>query len=101
VKSKLAVNHEELIQKNIELSDTITDLADELDALKAIIASKQWDATPFEQDYLLHEYKAQVKENQVLRIENQALRDSRDMFQNRNDELIRLNNTLKNKLHKQ
>ena len=95
---KSATNNEDLIQTNLELSNTVAELADEVEALRAIIASKQWDASEFEQDYLLHEYQTVVAQNRVLMIENESLRDSRDMFQNRNDILLRDLNNLKRKI---
>ena len=95
---KSVINTEELIQQNYELSETVSELADEVEALRAIIASKQWDATEFEQDYILHEYQSVVAQNRVLMIENQSLKDSRDMYQNRNDILTRDLNSLKRKL---
>ena len=82
----------------MELSDTIISLDEEMTVLKDIIASKKWDATEFEQDYILtvvDELRQQVK---VLEIDNQALRESRDMYQHRNAELIRTVNGLKKKL---
>ena len=42
-----------LEDKVLELTDTISQLADENDHLKDVIASQQWDATPFEKDYIL------------------------------------------------
>lgn len=95
---KSETNHEDLIQTNLELSNTVADLADEVESLKAIIASKQWNASEFEQDYILHEYQTVVAQNRVLMIENESLRDSRDMFQNRNDILLRDLNNLKRKI---
>ena len=95
---KSATNNEDLIQTNLELSNIVAELADEVEALRAIIASKQWDASEFEQDYLLHEYQTVVAQNRVLMIENESLRDSRDMFQNRNDILLRDLNNLKRKI---
>lgn len=95
---KSETNHEDLIQTNLELSNTVADLADEVDSLRAIIASKQWNASEFEQDYILHEYQTVVAQNRVLMIENESLRDSRDMFQNRNDILLRDLNNLKRKI---
>jgi len=95
---KSATNNEDLIQTNLELSNTVAELADEVEALRAIIASKQWNASEFEQDYLLHEYQTVVAQNRVLMIENESLRDSRDMFQNRNDILLRDLNNLKRKI---
>ena len=68
--------------------------------LNDIIASKRWDATEFEQDYILELVKELRDTIKILEIDNQALRDSRDMFQNRNAELIRTVNGLKRKLDK-
>ena len=82
----------------MELSDTIVSLDEEITVLKDIVASKKWDATEFEQDYILevvNELRQQIK---ILEIDNQALRESRDMYQHRNAELIRTVNGLKKKL---
>jgi len=95
---KSETNHEDLIQTNLELSNTVADLADEVESLRAIIASKQRNASEFEQEYKIHEYKIVVAQNRVLMIENESLRDSRDMFQNRNDILLRDLNNLKRKI---
>ena len=95
---KSVTNHDDLIQTNLELSQTVAELADEVESLKAIIASKQWNATEFEQDYILHEYQSVVAQNRLLMIEVQSLKDSRDMYQNRNDILTRDLNSLKRKL---
>lgn len=95
---KSVTNHDDLIQTNLELSQTVAELADEVESLKAIIASKQWNATEFEQDYILHEYQSVVAQNRLLMIEIQSLKDSRDMYQNRNDILTRDLNSLKRKL---
>ena len=69
---KSETNHEDLIQTNLELSNTVAELADEVESLRAIVASKQWDASEFEQDYILHEYQAVVAQNRVLMIENES-----------------------------
>ena len=93
-----ATKQDDLIQQNLELSDAVAELADEVESLRAIIASKQWDACEFEQDYILHEYQSVVAQNRILRIENEALKDARDMYQNRNDILVRDLNGLKRQL---
>jgi len=75
-------------------------LDEDVTRLNDIIASKRWDATEFEQDYILELVKELRDTIKILEIDNQALRDSRDMFQNRNAELIRTVNGLKRKLDK-
>jgi hypothetical protein len=98
VKSKSEVITEELENKIFELSDTVLSLDEENASLKDVIASQQWDATPFEKDYILTIVKELREQIRLLEITNQALKDSRDMYQNRNDDLQRTVNSLKNKL---
>ena len=52
MKSKSEVITEELENKIFELSDTVLLLDEENASLKDVIASQQWDATPFEKDYI-------------------------------------------------
>jgi hypothetical protein len=79
----------ELTQKVNELSSTVTTLAEENTALRDQIAIGQWDATDIEKvdaEDTIKELREQVR---VLEIENKSLRESRDMYQNRNAELMR------------
>jgi hypothetical protein len=86
--------------KIAELTDTITQLHEENILLKDKIAIGQWDASEIEkidiQDTVT-DLRNQIK---ILEMENKSLRDSRDMFQNRNSELMRTVKTLQNKLKK-
>ena len=87
-------------EKMRELMDTITNLADENTLLRDKIAIGQWDASEFEKidaEETIANLREQVR---VLEIDNQALRESRDMFQNRNAELIKTVNSLKKKMQK-
>jgi Spy/CpxP family protein refolding chaperone len=83
-----------------ELIDTINELNAENQKLKDIIAVGQWDASEIEkidvQD-TLNDLRQQIKH---LEIDNNALRDSRDMFQNRNAELMKSVKALQAKLKK-
>lgn len=79
----------ELESKIRELSDTLFDLSEELRKKNEIIAAKAWNASEFEQEYVLDMLKEKEVKIEILEIDNQALRDSRDMFQNRNAELLR------------
>jgi transposase len=83
-----------------ELIDTVNELSAENQRLKDAIAVGQWDASEIEkidvQDTLA-ELREQIR---VLEIDNHALRDSRDMFQNRNAELMRSVKSLQAKLKK-
>ena len=94
------MNHEpqDLQSRVLELTDTIVDLDIEITRLKDIIASKKWEATEFEQDYVLHLIKELRSKIYILEIDNEALKNSRDMFMNRNAELINTVNSLKRKL---
>jgi hypothetical protein len=87
-------------EKMRELMDTITHLSDENTVLRDKIAIGQWDASEIEKidaQETIENLREQVR---VLEIDNQALRESRDMFQNRNAELIKSVNSLKKKLQK-
>jgi hypothetical protein len=87
-------------EKLKELMDTVTNLADENTLLRDKIAIGQWDASEIEKidaEETIANLREQVR---VLEIDNQALRESRDMFQNRNAELIKTVNSLKKKLNK-
>ena len=64
-------------------------LNDENTQLKDIIASQQWNATEFEKDYILHEITELRKQVLVLEKSEQSAIASRDMFQDRNAELLR------------
>ena len=87
-------------EKFKELMDTVTNLADENTLLRDKIAIGQWDASEIEKidaEETIANLREQVR---VLEIDNQALRESRDMFQNRNAELIKTVNSMKKKLNK-
>ena len=96
----VSAGYDEKEHKILELSDTIVQLDEDITRLNDIIASKRWDATEFEQDWILELVKELRTSIKILEIDNQALRESRDMFQNRNAELIRTVNALKRKLDK-
>ena len=86
--------------KITELTDTITQLHEENTLLKDKIAIGQWDASEIEKidaEEVIADLRQQIK---ILEMENKSLRDSRDMFQNRNSELMRTVKTLTNKLKK-
>lgn len=90
----------EFDDKIAELTDTITDLHEENTLLKDKIAIGQWDASEIEkidiQDTVT-DLRNQIK---LLEMENKSLRESRDMYQNRNAELMRTVKSLTNKLKK-
>jgi len=93
-------NEEALEIKVRELADTINELAEENTLLKDKIAIGQWDATEIEKieaEELIADLRKQIK---ILEMENKSLRDSRNMFQNRNSELMRTVKALTNKLKK-
>jgi len=81
-----------------ELSYTIEELHQELTAAKDVIASKRWDATEIEQEDLLETVQQLREELKMRDMEIATLRDSRDMFQQKNAELIRQLNSLKKKI---
>lgn len=87
-------------QRINELVDTVNELNAENQRLRDVIAAGQWDATDIEKidvQETLVELRAQIK---VLEMDNAALRDSRDMFQNRNAELMKTVKSLQAKLKK-
>lgn len=90
----------EFDDKIAELTDTITELHEENVLLRDKIAIGQWDATEIEkidiQDTVT-DLRNQIK---ILEMENKSLRESRDMYQNRNSELMRTVKALTNKLKK-
>jgi len=84
-------------EKMRELIDTIESLADENTILRDKIAIGQWNASEIEK-IDIEETVANLREQiRILEIDNQALRESRDMFQNRNEELIKTINSMKKK----
>ena len=88
----------ELESKVRELSDTLYEVSEDLRKKNEIIAARAWDATESEQDYVISLLKEKDVKIEILEIDNQALRDSRDMFQNRNAELLKTISSLKRKL---
>ena len=89
---------QDLESRILELTDTIVDMDIEITRLSDIIASKNWEATEFEKDYILHLVKELRSKIYILEIDNEALKNSRDMFMNRNAELINTVNSLNRKL---
>lgn len=91
------VEYEEKIK---ELTDTIIEQDRENQILRDQIALGQWDASDIEkidiQDTIT-ELREQIR---ILEIDNKSMRESRDMFQNRNAELMRTVKSLQTKLKK-
>jgi hypothetical protein len=83
-----------------ELTDTINTLSAENQKLKDIIAVGAWDATEFEKMDVQETIEQLRQQIRVLEIDNSALRESRDMFQSRNAELMDTVKSLQNKLKK-
>jgi hypothetical protein len=83
-----------------ELTDTINTLSAENQRLKDIIAVGAWDATEFEKMDIQETIEQLRQQIRVLEIDNSALRESRDMFQSRNAELMDTVKSLQNKLKK-
>jgi dynactin complex subunit len=79
----------DLEHRILELSDVIDMLNEENTRYKDIIASQQWNATEFEKDYILNEITQLRKDVAVLEKSEESAIASRDMFQNRNAELLR------------
>jgi len=94
VQTKLDVMEERLY----ELTDTIVSLEAQLNAAKDVISAHRWDATEIEIEDIHDTVKELREQLRILELDNNALRDSRDMFQSRNAELIRTVNGLKKKL---
>jgi polyhydroxyalkanoate synthesis regulator phasin len=83
-----------------ELKDTIDELAKENTLLKDKIAIGQWDVTEIEKidaEELIADLRQQIEN---LERDNKALRESRDIFQNKNAELLKTNKALQAKLKK-
>lgn len=91
------IEYEEKIR---ELTDTIIEQDKENQVLRDQIALGQWDASDIEkidvQDTIT-ELREQIR---ILEIDNKSMRESRDMFQNRNAELMRTVKSLQTKLKK-
>jgi hypothetical protein len=79
----------DLEHRILELSDVIDMLNEENTKYKDIIASQQWNATEFEKDYILHEITSLRHQVLVLEKSEHSAIASRDMFQDRNAELLK------------
>ena len=83
-----------------ELTETISTLSSENQLLKDKIAVGQWDASEIEK-IDIQDVVVELRETiRVLEIDNKALRESRDMYQNRNAEMIRTISGLQSQLKK-
>jgi hypothetical protein len=81
----------------VELTDTVVSLDNELTLAKDIISAHRWDATDIEVDWI-HDLVTELREQvRIQEIEIAALKDSRNMFQERNADLIRQVKALKKK----
>ena len=83
-----------------ELTDTINSLAEENTLLRDKIAIGQWDASEIEKIDAEQTIKHLRDQIRMYEIDNKALRESRDMYQNRCAELTRSFKSLQSKLKK-
>ena len=90
----------QLTDKISELSDTIMSLTDENTLLRDKIAIGQWDASEIEKMDIEDTVKELREQIRLLEIDNKSLREGRDTYQNRVNELIRANKALQNRLKK-
>ena len=89
-----------LNDKISEMMDTINEIAEENALLKDKIAIGQWDASEIEKIDIEDVVKGLREQIRILEIDNKALKDSRDMYQNKAAELIRANKTLQSRIKK-
>ena len=90
----------ELNEKIDELSQTINMMADENTLMRDKIAVGQWDASEIEKidaEQTITDLREQIR---ILEADNKAMRQSRDMFQSRNSELMKTVKSLQAKLKK-
>jgi hypothetical protein len=99
-KPDLTIEPSEMEQKVKELADTVNALADENTTLKDKIALGQWDATEIEKIDAEETIKDLREQIRIKDIEIKSLRESRDLYQNENAELIRTVKSLKAKIKK-
>jgi len=83
-----------------DLSETIEEMNKEITLLKDTIALGQWDASEIEKIDVQDTITELREKIRVLEIDNAALRVSRDTFQSKNADLMRINKSLQNKLAK-
>lgn len=83
-----------------EAADTINQLETENQRLKDIVATGQWDASDIEKMDVEETIKELREKVMILEMENKTLRNSRDMYQNRNAELVSMVKGLQAKLKK-
>jgi len=95
--SESSDSSDDLIQ---ELTDTITSLSEENTMLKDKIAIEQWDASEIEKVDVADTIKDLREQVRLLEIDNKSLKESRDMYMNRNAELTRTVKSLQAKLKK-
>jgi FtsZ-binding cell division protein ZapB len=88
----------QLTDRVSELSDVINELSTENDNLKDKIAIGQWDASEFEKVDIEETVASLRRTITVLEIDNKSLREGRDMYQNRNAELMNMVKSLQNKI---
>lgn len=90
----------ELEQRVKELATTVNTLAEENTVMRDKIAIGQWDASEIEKidaEETINNLRERIR---VLEIDNKSLRESRDIYQNENSEMMRTIKTLKTKLKK-
>ena len=83
-----------------ELTEVVNSLSDENTVLRDKIAIGQWDASEIEKidaEETLADLREQIR---ILEIDNKTLRHDRDMYQNRNAELMKTVKSLQTKLKK-
>jgi len=90
----------ELEQKVKELATTVNTLAEENTVMRDKIAVGQWDASEIEKIDVEETIKNLREQIRVLEIDNKSLRESRDIYQNENAEMMRTIKSLKAKLKK-
>ena len=90
----------ELEQKVKELATTVNTLAEENTVMRDKIAIGQWDASEIEKIDAEETINNRRERIRVLEIDNKSLRESRDIYQNENAEMMRTIKTLKTKLKK-
>jgi hypothetical protein len=83
-----------------ELTETIASISEENQLLKDKIAIGQWDASEIERIDIQEVVEDLREKIRVMEIDNKALRESRDMFQNKNAELMRTVASLSAKIKK-